>query len=256
MRLARVAVLLVPAVLLAGCVNISEHLTVHRDGTAAVATKLTMPSALWNIASLSQKGNPFQTMVNQVKSKYPDASVQPVRADNQDGVLVSMPFKTVAGALAFLKRADRSTDSPAFFVGAGATELGHAPFIHAKVYTFRTANLSSSIDQAAAQSPATAGISTAQLTAAMVEVSFALTLPERIRNAPGAAISADRHTATWPVPLSGGVSMTVTTEPTGVPPWAAALLAAVLIAAIVAGVVAIRRRGRAAAESRLAGPDL
>ena len=213
--------LLIVAVLLAavGC-GYDLGATFNPDGTVDVGLKLLLPKSLLSggqgttVSGFSPAD--IQKANTELAAKYPGAKVAAVTEGDEEGVAMTIPFKTENDAFAFLTQPSTLNPSSAAS-GTGGIDVGNTGGIFASAthttsgqtdtYTFK-----SQAAPAPSPSPGSTSPVTADELASIITITFSLTVPHEITSAPGALFTLDRKTAIWKLSLTQAQTLTATTD--------------------------------------------
>jgi len=213
--------LLIGAIVLAaaGC-GYDVSATFNADGTVGLGLKFLLPKSLLTpgpgttVTGFSDAD--IAKANKEAAAKYPGAKVGKVIEGDQAGVLVTIPFKTEKDAFAFLTQPTNLNPSSATS-GGSSIDVGntgglfvsatHTTSGQADTYTFKTQAQPAGSPLPGSQS------NPADDLAAIIRITFSLTVPHEITSAPGALFTQDRKTAVWELSLTQAQTLTATTGP-------------------------------------------
>ena len=214
---------LVAAVLLAavGC-GMDTSATFSADGSVTVGLKLLFPKALMQGSSGTTVSGftpaEIATANTQLQKKYPGGKVALVTEGDEQGALITVPFKTEKDAFAFLTQPSTLSPSGATSgsgVGLNLSNTGglftaatHTTSGGNDVYTFKTAP-----QPVSSPTPGQQQIVTDDEIASIFVITFSITTPHVITSANGALFTLDRKTAIWKLSWTKAQTLTATTGP-------------------------------------------
>ncbi len=207
-------------VVLSGACGYDTSATFNADGSVTVGLKLLFPKELMSgAAGTSITGFTPADIAKanaSLQSKYPGGKIEIVNEGDEDGALITIPFKTEKAAFDFLTAPPQLSPSGATS-GSGVsvnlsntgglfTSATHTSSGAADTYTFVTVP-----QQLASPSPGQQQIVSGSEVASIFTITFSLTVPHTITSAPGALFTLDRKTAIWKLNWTKSETLTATT---------------------------------------------
>ncbi len=204
--------------LAAGC-GYEAGATFNADGSVVISLRFLVPKALTQSGSGTTISGMSPSEIaksnTELQAKYPGGKVAAVTIGDETGAEVTVPFKTEKDAFAFLTQPSKL--QPGLTGSASAIDLGNT----GGMFKTATHTISGSTDTyqfttapqpLSSASPGSQEAQQSQELAALITVTFALTVPHEITAADGALFTADRKTAIWKLSLIAPQTLTATTS--------------------------------------------
>lgn len=237
-RVLRWAVMAALVVTMSACVNASQHMTVHSDGTTDVTTEILIDNSALTADGMSVDDS-LAMLGRHLYPPQEGATVRTIKGAERSGFEQTNHFKTLDTALYWLSD---SATGDSLYDKATVQQSGNW-FRSTRTFTFITDPKYFQID---AQTDAPGIQAPTRSAPSIFDVTVSLTVPESIASAnQGARITDNGHTVTWDMPLDR--SVTLVTEATSGPPawfWGVVAAVAAMIAAGIATFFFVRRRSR------------
>jgi hypothetical protein len=202
----------------AGC-GYDTSATFNADGSVTVGMKFLFPKSLMQGGSGTTVSGFTPSDIASANAKlqkeYPGGKVTVVTEGDETGAFVTIPFKTEKEAFAFLTQPSKLNPSGATSgsglglnlsnTGGVFTSATHTTSGSSDTYTFKTA-----ATPMPTPAPGEQQMITDDEIASIFTVTFAVTLPHVITEAPGALFTLDRKTAIWKLSWTKAQTLTAT----------------------------------------------